>query len=97
MDILRWGAAVIVMTALAATLLASSNAAFAAGGDHSSCFAVGSARPCRVGKFQPKSARTVDTYWVDTDGEDPAVAGCHIEVVGMNNPKKLPEGRIFAD
>jgi len=36
-----------------------------------------------------------ETFWYDTDGVDPDVAGCHIGVKGLND--KTPNGRSFGE
>jgi len=90
-------AAILALPALAVSAFLSPERASATG-DHTSCFAVGSAEPCRLHNFRPSPPKPgVTTYWIDTDGENPGVAGCHIEVRGANDPRRLPGGRVFGE
>ena len=38
-----------------------------------------------------------DTYWTDSDGVSPGVAGCHVEVTGPNNRARPPGGRTIGE
>lgn len=53
--------------------------------------------PCRM-EYKPsgwKPGKT--TYWIDTDGVDPGVAGCHIEVTGPNSRTFATPRRVFGE
>lgn len=60
--------------------------------------------PCSAGADVPAGATTClldlgagkDTYWADTDGVDPAIAGCHYEFAGETCEQNLPE-RTFGE
>jgi hypothetical protein len=43
--------------------------------------------------FTPEDWTDADTYWVDSDGVAPDVAGCHIST----DANKKPTGRIFSE
>lgn len=80
------------LMALAALLLGAS----AATAQHKACPAIPGmqAKECR--EFTPPDAKPgAMTYWYDTDGIDPGVAGCHVEVRGPND--KTPTGRSFGE
>lgn len=53
--------------------------------------------PCRM-EYKPsgwKPGKT--TYWIDTDGVNPGVAGCHVEVTGPNDRTFATPRRVFGE
>jgi hypothetical protein len=50
-----------------------------------------------IGKiqFRPPDFTDVDSWWYDTDGVHPGIAGCHVGVVSEDNP--TPNGRTFGE
>ena len=54
--------------------------------------------PGALGTFDyrpPDYKADVRSYWYDTDGVDPGVAGCHVGVAGEKD--KTPNGRVFGE
>lgn len=93
-------AAIMSIPALAVSALMLLNTATAS----DTCYKVGSAQPnCtkKIGPIAPrktdKDGKDLNSYWIDTDGENPGVAGCHIEVSGPTNSTPLPGGRVFGE
>ena len=107
MKMIRWmlGSFVVAGLALAAFALFDASLAQGHGGaaaghkgaDHSSCLAGAGISPCRKEKFFPGVHKKRDTYWMDTDGEHPDRAGCHIELVSDKSHAPLPGGRTFGE
>jgi hypothetical protein len=50
--------------------------------------------PCTFA-LKPPDFTGQTSYWIDTDGVNPGVAGCHIGVRGMND--RTPNGRFFGE
>jgi hypothetical protein len=99
----RSAAAILAIPALAVTAFISLDSAAA---NEPSCYSVKgvSATPCYQKDFQPADPPPVAlkkptdaTWWVDTDGEDPGVAGCHIEVTSATDAKRPKGGRVFGE
>lgn len=95
--------AILTIPALVVSALVWLNTAAA---NEPSCFAMQgvSASPCYLKDFQPKDpppaklkSATDATWWIDTDGEDPGKAGCHIEVAGAADAKPRSKGRVFGE
>lgn len=64
---------------------------------HKACPAVPGMTEKECKEYKPsdwKPGRAV-TYWYDTDGIDPGVAGCHVEVKGPTD--RTPTGRSFPE
>ena len=78
-------------------LAAFASASVTSSAQEHKCFVGGGTNPCTVHNFAPKPKKNADTFWIDTDGENPALAGCHIEVVSMTNANPLPNGRVFGE
>jgi hypothetical protein len=56
-------------------------------------------KPYKPTPYMPKADKT-PTYWYDTDGIDPEVAGCHVEVTGPTakpGDKASQTGRTFGE
>jgi len=82
----------VLMTAFIPMLLLSN----AAGADHAAPSAGAKGMPGALGTIEYKPADwkgKVSTYWDDTDGVAPGVAGCHVGVTQAGKP----DGRFFGE
>ncbi len=63
--------------------------------DHSAPSGCAKGMPGALGTFEYKPADFTgkDSWWIDSDGTDPDVAGCHIGV----DEKRKPNGRKFGE